>query len=407
MAFPFFPSISPQTDPEQVRGLLRRRFLDEQDPAGATAQYLMGLAAVPQHASTPEPRTVSGGSVIGLTPEQTNDLLNRVQTQNDMDQRIALEQNNARARSLENMGERIYRASEAEKNRAERAAEREAERRQPRYMSGPNGQITEITPGTNGQPASTATLQEGQDKPARYQQVEYEKTGPDGNPIRVFRTFDPTTGTLGDEQVLGNKPAHAGVGGGGTPSSIAYTIDTLRRQGMTPEMISKNFPTLAPYLAGASEDADRVKQKFIEQYVMRHGAEKQLEAEQAYAGIHGLPAPPPPLPKIADAAKASGLTDRKELGLFLISRGYAGPEIVQYLNSNGILQNLSWWDSVNDPNQWGNSGQPIPGAANTPTPPVTPPPAGAAPSAQPQGEMREKDGMKFMKNAEGKWVRVQ
>jgi len=94
---------------------------------GPVAAMLAAAQAMKEHypaqsEAAPEPATVSGGSVIGLMPEQTTALLDRVQRQNEIDRRMyEARQSDLRQQAQAREGY-IFRARDAEANRQQRAA---------------------------------------------------------------------------------------------------------------------------------------------------------------------------------------------------------------------------------------------------------------------------------------------
>lgn len=92
------------------------------------ADYLMKMAQLPAAAEEPEPITVSGSSVIGLSPDQTTRLLDRVQKQSQFESAMAREQNRTRERAIEGLNEKVFRAREMEDRRKESAAAKQEER---------------------------------------------------------------------------------------------------------------------------------------------------------------------------------------------------------------------------------------------------------------------------------------
>lgn len=113
------------TPEERAQQRISDAYRSAADQHGPVAGFVSALGALkyamPQQSQRPEPATVSGGSVVGLMPDQTNALLDRVQRQNEVDNQMwQHEQDNLRAEARAREGY-VFRASEAE--RAQRAAQ--------------------------------------------------------------------------------------------------------------------------------------------------------------------------------------------------------------------------------------------------------------------------------------------
>lgn len=208
MLYPFFP----KTPTPGLEHAIQQNFLDGNgDPAMDTAQYLMQMAQIGPRAQAPEPMELDGGSVIGLTPEMTTRLMEQIQQENQFNEQSTAAQNARRDSRIDGLNETVFRAREALQRKRERDAERRAQQQEPRYFQGPGGQITELTPGMGDAAPTTRQVVEAQpERGPNLQQVEYDRVGPDGTTQRMFRTFNPQTGAMGEEQVLGTAPARAG-----------------------------------------------------------------------------------------------------------------------------------------------------------------------------------------------------
>lgn len=162
-------------------------------------------------AQAPTPRTVSGGSVIGLMPEQTNALLNRVNEANMLDQRMfEARQGEMRADSRAREG-RILSAREAqarrqqelaiENQKMEMAAKKEAaERARPKASLVPgNPEYTQFqTIGADGQPRIEIRKTEGVALPVDPLKPVLVNTVVDGKNVQMFVT--PEVGQTYEEQ---------------------------------------------------------------------------------------------------------------------------------------------------------------------------------------------------------------
>jgi len=104
------------TPEEQARHNARSAFRDTISTGGPIFATMQALQAMNQPAP-PTPRTVSGSSVIGLTPEQTSHLLDRVQRQNEVEQQMYQHQQDQLRAEADARAGRVFSAAEAEKNR--------------------------------------------------------------------------------------------------------------------------------------------------------------------------------------------------------------------------------------------------------------------------------------------------
>lgn len=104
------------TPEEQTRHNVRSAFRDTMSTGGPIFATMQALNAMNQ-AQPPTPRSVSGSSVIGLAPEQTTALLDRVQRQNEVEQQMYQHQQDALRAEADARAGRVFTAAEAEKNR--------------------------------------------------------------------------------------------------------------------------------------------------------------------------------------------------------------------------------------------------------------------------------------------------
>lgn len=180
---------------------------------GPVAAMLAAAQAMKEHYpaqsdAAPEPATVSGGSVIGLMPEQTTDLLDRVQRQNEIDRKMyEARQSDLRQQAQAREGY-IFRARDAEANRQQRAAIEDARIKQKQAAEAEKmkrGTITplpgnpgfglqrRINPETGQDEASIIRLQGADLIPKEEKQYapHFDKVlGPDGKP--QIRALDPS-----------------------------------------------------------------------------------------------------------------------------------------------------------------------------------------------------------------------
>lgn len=376
MLFPFnLQSDAAQMDPEKKRRFLQERMLNADNPVLGTTEMLLGMAnAIPQQ--QPERATVSGSSVIGMTPEQTTALLDRVARQNQFEAGINQQEKARQDRKIEGFGERVFRARELQQQRELRQREREDDRAYQQEQQ------------------SEQRLYE-QNRWAEQQAMGQVQTKPDGSQVRIWR--DPETGEMmqedfaprqpkgGFQTVLGEDgnpvrkwmqegeqaPAYVrggapGAGGATSPTQAAYAIAELRRQGLSLEQIGQRFPQLASFVQGIDSSApdpafDKEKRAFIARYIQNQvGVEPQeaiQQAEQIWGAMNGTPIPPRPIAQMAAELGAGdkGVKGREKLGMALLQQGYPLPDIVQYLNTAGVVDNIAWGrDNTADPAQWGN-----------------------------------------------------
>lgn len=238
-------------------------FFNSADPVGGTAQYLMNLATLPQPAAEPEPITVSGSDVVGLAPEQTDRLLSRVQQQSQFEAQMARDQNARRERAIEGLNTHVFRVRDLQARKKEQEQAREDAARKPQYITGPGGQITELTPAYGGNPATTREVQAATTRTApKYVTVPgpngqpiyrvatpeelqqgvqlYEKpTGSSNMQIRDYTVFqngqnvrmrdviDPSTGNTIRTETLG-----PGYNAGGQGGMTLYQQESLRQRGL-------------------------------------------------------------------------------------------------------------------------------------------------------------------------------
>lgn len=104
------------TPEEQTRHNVRSAFRDTMSTGGPIFATMQALNAMNQ-AQPPTPRSVSGSSVIGLAPEQTTALLDRVQRQNEVEQQMYQHQQDQLRAEADARAGRVFTAAEAEKNR--------------------------------------------------------------------------------------------------------------------------------------------------------------------------------------------------------------------------------------------------------------------------------------------------
>jgi len=412
MIYPFLP---------QGPGLedtIRRRFRDGTgNTVDDTAQFLMQMAQIGPRTEAPEPMQVDGSSVIGLTPEQTTRLMESVQAENQFNAQSAAAQNAQRDRRIDGLNETVFRAREALERKQERERERREQRQQPQYIQGPNGQLTELTPGLDGKPPTTREVMPRQSAPARLTPIRTVDAA--GNPVTRYDAPQP-----GQEYPAYVRPeASQGTAEGGgvvSPTGAAYAIQTLRNQGMTPEQISANFPQLAPYLVGVESGIDPAqeteKRRFIQSFIQKYGGIDAIpEAERTWAALNGQPIPRLPIEKVAEGVEGS----RKTIGEHLVSQGFTVPEAVEYLNRIGKSDNVKWFfqgaDAPTDPEQWGNDQ--VVGQADAAEPPVVvdlnngqvvPQQSGGTTQAGAPVERTLKDGTKVLvqRGPDGKWMEV-
>lgn len=166
-------------DPAAKRAYFRKRMLEAEDPVMGSTEYILGMMPSVPQVMPARRASVSGSSVVGLTPEQTTALLDRVQQQNQMEQRVEQEEQARRDRRIEGFGERVFRARELEQARRERYVERmearDAEER-----------------------AAQARREEERARWAEREALGRIHTLPDGSQERVYR--DPATGALAREK---------------------------------------------------------------------------------------------------------------------------------------------------------------------------------------------------------------
>ncbi len=162
------------------------------DPTWGTANLLMQMATMPPPAQQPVKPRVSGSDVIGLSPEQTTQLLNRVQQQAQWDASLANEQNARRDRAIEGLNERVFRARDAE---ADRRARAEAQRQQQQFWA----------------QRDAAREQAERERWEREQAQGDILTLPDGSQVR--RYLDPQTGQMATEPFANAAPRYFQQGG--------------------------------------------------------------------------------------------------------------------------------------------------------------------------------------------------
>jgi hypothetical protein len=95
-------------------------FPEYDDDVVGLSNYLMQLATMPQPVSEKEPIRLSGGDVVGLTAEQTDRAMSRIQAENQYNQGLAQRQREQRDRKIEGMNSRIFRAKEMERRARQR-----------------------------------------------------------------------------------------------------------------------------------------------------------------------------------------------------------------------------------------------------------------------------------------------
>lgn len=150
-AMPELPGL-PVSEEDRQRALLRNAY-DSAAPRGPVPAMMNALSALrDMPEAAPAPRMVSGGDVIGLMPEQSEALMDRIQRQNEIDQKM-YEQRSLQSREEAMTREgRVMSAREAQQRRAEEFAiekaklDREDERDKAK-MSRPTYQPISSNPG--------------------------------------------------------------------------------------------------------------------------------------------------------------------------------------------------------------------------------------------------------------------
>lgn len=226
----------------------------DDDAAMATARLLMQMGQLGQQNAMPQRPSVSGSDVIGLSPEQTTSLLNRMEQSAQFEASLADRQNARQQAIIEGMNDRVFRARELEKDRRTRR------RQQRQYEQG------------------------REERWRREQELGNLQRMPDGSLARVF--MDPETGQLTQEPFadapepdpryfqqggqlgsvqdgawvpvegapsvpVGSRGGASAAQAGGTaanmsPTQRVYAIAELRRQGFKDNQIREMMPGLLP-----------------------------------------------------------------------------------------------------------------------------------------------------------------
>jgi hypothetical protein len=114
MAYGMFPQIDPA---EMAQYQMRDAYSNGAQGGGVAGGIMSALGAMRQYQPEPRPITVSGSSVIGLTPDQTSHLLDRVSRENELNTQMHQHRIDTMNADMRAQRGEVLRAAEAEMNR--------------------------------------------------------------------------------------------------------------------------------------------------------------------------------------------------------------------------------------------------------------------------------------------------